>query len=555
MTQATQNYKRTLAGSVGSGMGSVFGGGGKRFYILEHKTSSKYHSAGDTQRIIVDQVEIGRDPKCQVRYDESFSTVSRRHAAIVRDGDNWKLMQLSTTNPTFLNGRIVEGEWYLQNGDEIQLSTNGPKLGFILPQGEKGLVKSIGMTARLNLFRQQALRPYKAALTILSIVLVLAIGGLVAWKIIGDQEWNKKLELTKQNFEKEQAQFDEQLVELASKNSSLEASLDTEREKSEELQKNLEARISHLNNRISSQPKIVVGETLSTGKSQAADNKSVADTEKEETTKEEAKKEEASKEEPAKKEPVVLSGAQLIEPALSHVYYIRASRVEITMPGSDKIMVLQNSWSGTGFLLEDGRFVTARNVIEPWYYVIRNESIDKDMLLLNEVVNKGGKISVQFEAFSSTGSHLIFTHDRFECDRTRDRKIKNKSKDEVIVANHDATDWGYVKTERREGLKYDPLKSTNLETRTELYILGFPLGLGATSTNRINPIYGSSFVAMPGLSEIGTILTTNSNYEVGSSGGPVFYQDPSTNQLTVVGIVSGMAGRSMGYIVPISVIR
>lgn len=160
-----------------------------------------------------------------------------------------------------------------------------------------------------------------------------------------------------------------------------------------------------------------------------------------------------------------------------------------------------------------------------------------------------------YEAFSSTGSHLMFTHDRFECNRANDRKIKNKSGDEVIVANHDATDWAYVKTERREGLKWDQSKSTNLETRTELFILGFPLKHGASSTNRINPIYGSSFVAMPGLSEIGTILTTNSNYEVGSSGGPVFYQDPLTNQLTVVGIVSTQAGRSMGYIVPISVIR
>ncbi|MDE5871860.1 MAG: FHA domain-containing protein, partial [Muribaculaceae bacterium] len=175
MAQAT-SYKRTLAVSVGSGVKSVIGDNGRRFYILEHKVSSKYHKAGEAQRIIVDEIEIGRDPRCQVRFDEEFSTVSRRHAAIVRDGDNWKLVQLSKTNSTYLNGHKVEKEWYLQNGDEIQLSTNGPKLGFIAPAGDKGLVKSIGMTARLSLFRQQALRPYKTAVSILAACLIIGCG-------------------------------------------------------------------------------------------------------------------------------------------------------------------------------------------------------------------------------------------------------------------------------------------------------------------------------------------------------------------------------------------
>ncbi len=85
-------------------MRSVFGGSGRKYYILEHKVSSQYHRAGETQEIIVDQIEIGRDSRCQVRFDESFSTVSRRHAAIVKSGDGWKLVQLSTTNKTFLNG-------------------------------------------------------------------------------------------------------------------------------------------------------------------------------------------------------------------------------------------------------------------------------------------------------------------------------------------------------------------------------------------------------------------------------------------------------------------
>lgn len=136
MSQPTQRYKRTLKGSISSGMQSLMGIG-RRFYILEHKVSSKYHKAGENQQIIVDQIELGRASTCQVRFDESFQTVSRRHAAIVKDGDNWKLVQLSQTNSTFLNGHRVQKEWYLQNGDEIQLSVNGPKMGFITLAGKK----------------------------------------------------------------------------------------------------------------------------------------------------------------------------------------------------------------------------------------------------------------------------------------------------------------------------------------------------------------------------------------------------------------------------------
>ena len=189
-----ENYKQTVAGTIGAGMKSVLSGGGKKYYILEHKVSSAYHRAGDHQEIIVDQIEIGRDPQCQVRFDDSemFKTVSRRHAAIVRDGDNWKLVQLSSTNKTFLNGVPVQKEWFLQNGDEIQLSVNGPKLGFIIPSGNNSTTKSIGLSRRLSLFRQQALRPYKTAMTILSIVLVLVIAAGAFFIIRGNQE-NKEL--------------------------------------------------------------------------------------------------------------------------------------------------------------------------------------------------------------------------------------------------------------------------------------------------------------------------------------------------------------------------
>lgn len=176
-------YKRTVAGSVGAGMAAVFNASGRQYYILEHKTESLYHHAGESQKIIVDQIELGRDSACQVRFDEAFETVSRRHAAIVKEGENWKIIPLSQTNSTIVNGQPIHGDHVLRSGDEIRLSSKGPLMGFIVPQGRQSLVSSIGMTERLSLFRQQALQPYKRALWALSIVFLLAVGGLVTWNI------------------------------------------------------------------------------------------------------------------------------------------------------------------------------------------------------------------------------------------------------------------------------------------------------------------------------------------------------------------------------------
>ena len=99
-------------------------------FTLEHSVGSRYHHVGECQKITSDRVEIGRDPSCEVRFDDNFETVSRRHAAIIRDGSHWKLAALSQTNPSFINGKIVQREWYLQNGDEIQCAVNGPTFVF-----------------------------------------------------------------------------------------------------------------------------------------------------------------------------------------------------------------------------------------------------------------------------------------------------------------------------------------------------------------------------------------------------------------------------------------
>lgn len=240
----SKQYKRTIAGSVGAGIGAIVNGSGRTYYIIEHKTQTPLHKIGESQKIIVDQIELGRDSNCQIRFDESCATVSRRHAAIVRENNGWKIIALSQTNGTYVNNVPVQGERLLNSGDEIKLSSNGPVMGFIVPQGAQSLVKSIGMTERMNLFRQQALRPYKTAITALGVVLVLAVGGSLGYTIWKDMQ--------------HEAVFEEQSAALQSQGESIAAqaeSISQQGKKQDQLAQQMEMQKAELESQFDAEMK------------------------------------------------------------------------------------------------------------------------------------------------------------------------------------------------------------------------------------------------------------------------------------------------------------
>lgn len=502
MVQAT-SYKRSLAGSVGSGMKSVFGDQGRRFYILEHKVSSKYHKVGDSQRIIVDEIEIGRDPRCQVRFDEQFSTVSRRHAAIVRDGDNWKIVQLSKTNSTYLNGHKIENEWYLQNGDEIQLSTNGPKLGFIAPAGDKGLVKSIGMTARLSLFRQQALRPYKTAVSILAACLIIGcgVGAFYLHELYQkNQEQAELIALNGKRHAEAMAVQDSLLVKATG-----------EREK-------LTIELTKLKSQFGKVSRQQRNMAVATGN---IDN--VA-----------------------------------INACLPNVFFIYSTSLDVTLPNGESGTLNCSesnvpSWSGTGFLLENGTFVTARHVVEAWSFWMIGNNIDEELAQLNAIMNNGGKVRAHLVAISSSGKRLNLTSDQFSINRSADKVRHIEDGMKMSMGGGGNTDFAYARVGQAGGLKFNKAASTSLDRGTKLTILGFPLGLGANSTTSIRPISSTATVGVDGLDR-GVILTSETNFEQGCSGGPALILDENGNY-AVIGIISAIAGRNTGFIVPISTVN
>ena len=505
----TIKKKKSFSQSVGAGMKSIFAPSGRTYYVLEHKMGTTKHKAGEKQEIIVDYIELGRDPSCTVQFDGAQKTVSRKHAAIYKDGDNWKLKQLSKTNETLLNGRPVKNEWYLQSGDEIQLSPGGPKLGFIVPANNT--VGSIGLNRRLSLFRQQALRPYRTAITVLSIFLILAIlgSGFTIWWL--DRKHAEDLLLLTGTITEQQVTIEEQkqAQELLTNNiNQLTESIPAIEEAA--ARRAREAAIAEVENR--------VGNTTDTSNPTALTN------------------------------------------CMSKVYFIRCNKIGITMDGETKYITPPEGsdrlYSGTGFLLDNGKFVTARHVAEGWMFIgeddIRNSN---PMVIANAVAALGGNTVGYFTAFASDGSSFNFKSSDFKYDRSTDRNFTLNTDDGPVplcIAQLDNTDWAAANLNRSGGLSFDPSLSNSLQMMTHLEVLGFPLGIGFHSPSNLKPIYGNCTVAKAGF-ENGVILITNRNFEKGNSGGPVFAKVNGTYK--VVGLVSAGAGGSIGLIVPISVIR
>lgn len=541
----TEPYRRSFSGSVGAGMGALMGGAHKQFYVLEHRMSSKYHRAGETQKIIVDQVEMGRDPCCQVRFDDSFTSVSRRHAAIVRDGAGWKLVHLSKVNTTLLNGRPVTDEWYLQNGDEIQLSSNGPRMGFIVPQGDRSMVKNINFTERFSLFRQQALRPYKQMMVWMSVVFLLVIGGFIGWSILNQQQVQRTNDMLAGNIASVSARQDSARVETQRQLVSV----------SNQAQTAAQAAIQ-----ASQVSQASTSQGLSQLRNELVDLKSDLKTAREE------KSASQSTPQPVVSEPVAApvaqatSGMTSYESCFPYIYYIQLDKVEHTnKKGKVEVINIIRRWAGTGFLLSDGRFVTSRRIIERWYFQVNGNLMDEDMRPLNKAVCNLEKVVAYFTAYSSTGDALTFTSDQFTCDRSADTYTVLrgplgglvKGARLRIAPSNGGKDWAYFQTAKKGGLKYDPSKSNTLGRGVSLTILGFPGEVGINSAS--GPVYGSGVTANSGLDR-GDIMTTNTSFEIGGSGAPVFALSDG-GEYEVIGLISSMGEGQRGIVVPIAAVR
>ncbi len=74
-------------------------------------------------------ISIGRHPSGHVHFPKDLTSISRKHAEIVREGNRFKLIDHST-NGTFVNGKRLQ-EAYLKDGDVLAFAEGGPKVSFL----------------------------------------------------------------------------------------------------------------------------------------------------------------------------------------------------------------------------------------------------------------------------------------------------------------------------------------------------------------------------------------------------------------------------------------
>lgn len=480
-------------------------------YYIEYHDADRYHPVGYRLPITDTRILLGRESGATVWFGDDYPTVSRRHATIYRAAQGWMIDPLSTTNSTLVNGQRILRPTLLSNGDEIRLSTDGPRLGFILPAGEAFNPSALpsGTADRASVLTSKWTWIGVAALVI--ILLLLDV-----------HHWNTNIDSTNQRLEQLTGELEQ--LRIGDADTSF----------------------------LSSSPPVADGPDLSDqvysggalgnyhGGGSGGDSGS-SDPLTTVTISADGKPSEAA-----------------MRAADKNIYYVMALGFEVTTPEGEKYEISCGSeegelpgWSGTGFLLNDGRFVTARHVVEPWYFI--EGEPDNDMVTLNIIASNGGKVVSYLGVVSPTGDRFVFKSSECRMDRSSDIKRTTAAGERITVAPMGSSDFATYRSGRSGGLPFSGETSRNLRRGTRLTVLSFPLGLGANSYNDISPVYGTATVASNGLQD-GMILTTETTYERGSSGGPVFITDTS-GRLIVVGITSAIAGRSTGFIEPIASIR
>ncbi len=93
---------------------------------------------GKEQEFSEPSILIGRHPTCHVQFPMDLTHISRKHAEIVREGNQFKLIDHSA-NGTFVNGKKIK-EAYLKEGDVLMFAEGGPQISF-LTQMKEGVME------------------------------------------------------------------------------------------------------------------------------------------------------------------------------------------------------------------------------------------------------------------------------------------------------------------------------------------------------------------------------------------------------------------------------
>jgi pSer/pThr/pTyr-binding forkhead associated (FHA) protein len=89
---------------------------------------------GEIQEFSKESITIGRHPSSDLKFPADLTVISRKHAEIKREGNQFRLIDRST-NGTFVNGKKIT-ETLLREGDVLEFADGGPKASFLTQMKE-----------------------------------------------------------------------------------------------------------------------------------------------------------------------------------------------------------------------------------------------------------------------------------------------------------------------------------------------------------------------------------------------------------------------------------
>ena len=537
MSGVTQvNPGRNLADTIRQGV-QMMAGRDVPNYTLLFLDPTKKQKAGEHKNYIVTHLEIGRGAGCDIQYDDSYSTVSRKHASISIVDKNFILKHHpNASNPTFVNNQIVQ-EHKLQNGDEIQFSENGPKLRFNVSTLK---TSTMGFTARMAFWGKQALRPYRYAVAILGFLLL----GTIAYAVMSNMDTKKQLAATGEEIKATQDSI-------------------------EQVKRQNEEQIEAINDMYQDRIDMLRERFTNTAANNAAERRRLQQQIQQLEKERQAEIDGVVKVEPESISVVNngLSDSEVYKLLPSAgIYIIRAKNIETplredvnvrgyTITKDFNAEINEKSlWTGTGFLTEDGQLITARHVIQPWRY---RQNLDQEIYLEMNIMEAhlGMDVDVAFEAEDQQGNKLTFKYSDFRLGHSEDRRegvslSEEEDAEEVQLklANLDSSDWAYMTTNRKGVISYDRELPGKLQPGDKLYSWGYSRGESTQTTTTPTPFFGSMTVSKV-VEGDKLIYTGSRSFTNGNSGGPIFAI--VGDKPVVVGIVSA-SWDNQGLIVPIS---
>jgi hypothetical protein len=481
-TQRFQSSGSNLGDTIKQSMNMIMGRDVSNYTLLFIDGTDK-KPPGSHENIYMPHITLGRDKSCHIKFAEKYSTVSRQHASISTQGSVQILNHNpQATNPTFVNGQPIQGPYQLKNGDEIQLSNGGPKMRY---NGSQVKTSTIGLTSRIGGAVGQAVKPYRRALTILSVLLIASVAfgayNMFQNKALGDELARSQNVIQEMQYSSNEiADEMKKLEQSGRRTNSRYKELASEKTRLQQEIEQLKNKPATVTQYVQSPSAVGSGNTYvrdqsipayvpssnsnssrntSNADSRQANNSSSErtgdryDVDKRETdvysqdSKQDVDMGQFRAKDDAEDVPAIQN--EIVDPSVlpkPDVLFLVGKRIEVSFQGKTRSIGVDDFYAfntdsptsedrdgiiyGTGFMTSDGDLITARHVIQPWRY----ESFFSQYQMykeLNMLEANGADIEVVFDAFSLNGKEHAFNTKNMRFDDSKDRIIEGGGKEKL----------------------------------------------------------------------------------------------------------------------------